>query len=44
MKQTSFSDLAYEHKKKTTRKERFLGEMEAILPWPKFNTRSPNFG
>ena len=33
MKQTSFSDLAYEHKKKTTRKERFLGEMEAILPW-----------
>ena len=33
MKQSSFSDLAYEHKKKTTRKERFLGEMEAILPW-----------
>ena len=33
MKQTSFSDLAYEHKKKTTRKERFLAEMEAILPW-----------
>ena len=33
MKQSSFSDLAYEHKKKTTRKERFLAEMEAILPW-----------
>ena len=33
MKQSSFSDLAYEHKKKTTRKERFLSEMEAILPW-----------
>lgn len=33
MKQTSFSDLAYENKKKTTRKERFLGEMDAILPW-----------
>ncbi len=33
MKQSSFSDLAYEHKKKTTRKERFLGEMDAILPW-----------
>ena len=32
MKQSSFSDLAYEHKKKTTRKERFLSEMEAILP------------
>ena len=33
MKQSSFSDLAYEHKKKTTRKERFLAGMEAILPW-----------
>jgi len=33
MKQSSFSDLFYEHKKRTTRKERFLGEMEAILPW-----------
>ena len=35
MKQSSFSDLAYEHKKKTTRKERFLAEMDAILPWDK---------
>ena len=35
MKQSSFSDLAYEHKKKTTRKERFLAEMDAILPWNK---------
>ena len=35
MKQSSFSDLAYEHKKKTTRKERFLKEMDAILPWDK---------
>ena len=33
MKQPSFSDLAYENKKRTTRKERFLGEMDAILPW-----------
>lgn len=33
MKQSSFSDLAYENKKKTTRKERFLGEMDVILPW-----------
>jgi IS5 family transposase len=33
MKQTSFSSLAYENKKKTTRKERFLGEMDTILPW-----------
>ena len=35
MKQSSFSDLAYEHKKTTTRKERFLKEMDAILPWDK---------
>ena len=35
MKQSSFSDLAYEHKKKTTRKERFLKEMDEILPWDK---------
>ena len=33
MKQSRFSDLAYEYKKKTTRKEQFLAEIEAILPW-----------
>jgi IS5 family transposase len=33
MKQASFSDLAYETKKKITRKERFLGEMDRLLPW-----------
>ena len=33
MKQNSFSDLSYTHKKKTTRKEQFLGEMERLLPW-----------
>ena len=33
MKQSGFSNLACEYKKKTTRKERFPGEMEAILPW-----------
>lgn len=33
MNQTSFSDLGYETKKKTTRKEKFLGEMNKILPW-----------
>ena len=32
MKQSSFSDMAYDRKKKT-RKERFLGEMDAVLPW-----------
>ena len=31
--QLSFSDAAYTSKKKTTRKERFLCEMDAVLPW-----------
>ena len=33
MKQMSFSDLAYRTKKKQTRRERFLKEMDAVLPW-----------
>ena len=33
MNQLSFSDEAYTYKKKTTRKERFLGEMDEVLPW-----------
>jgi len=33
MKQSSFSDLEYQAKKKTTRKEKFLSEMDRILPW-----------
>ena len=33
MDQLSFSDAAYRYKKKTTRKERFLCEMDAVLPW-----------
>ena len=33
MKQSSFSDMAYDQKKKKTRKERFLGEMDQVLPW-----------
>ncbi len=33
MHQMSFSDLAYTHKKKTTRKERFPAEMNDLLPW-----------
>ena len=35
MKQSGFSALTYEQKKKMTRKERFLAETEAILPWQK---------
>lgn len=29
----SFSDLAYRNKKKVTRKQRFLGRMDDVLPW-----------
>ena len=31
--QTSFSALEYANKKKTTRRDRFLNEMQAIIPW-----------
>jgi IS5 family transposase len=33
MKQTTFAALAFEHKKKQTRRERFLMEMDAVVPW-----------
>jgi IS5 family transposase len=32
--QASFSDLEYAAKKKVTRRDRLLGEIEAITPWP----------
>ena len=33
MKQTTFASLAFEKKKKPTRRERFLAEMETVVPW-----------
>jgi len=33
MKQASFSSLAYDNKKKSTRREVFLSEMDAVIPW-----------
>jgi IS5 family transposase len=33
MKQKSFASLAFEQKKKPTRRERFLGEMDMLIPW-----------
>jgi transposase, IS5 family len=33
MKQTTFAGLAYDAKKKRTRREQFLTEMEAVIPW-----------
>ena len=33
MTQKSFADLSWEQKDKKTRRERFLGEMELVVPW-----------
>jgi IS5 family transposase len=33
MKQKSFASAAWDHKGKITRRERFLGEMNAVIPW-----------
>ncbi len=36
MKQQSFSSLEQAHKKKRTRRDVFLSEMEAVVPWARF--------
>lgn len=33
MKQTTFAGMAYEAKKKVTRREQFLAEMDCVTPW-----------
>ena len=33
MKQTTFASLAWKAKGKTTRREQFLAEMNAVIPW-----------
>jgi IS5 family transposase len=33
MKQTTFASAAWTHKGKVTRRERFLAEMDAVIPW-----------
>lgn len=33
MKQTTFASAAWAHKGKITRRERFLAEMDAVIPW-----------
>ena len=33
-RQASFADLEYANKKRRTRRELFLAEMEAVIPWP----------
>ena len=42
--QTSFSDLEYAAKKKQTRRDRFLSEIEAVTPWPSLlNVVAPHY-
>ncbi len=36
MKQQSFASLTYAAKKRKTRKERFLEQMESCVPWSAF--------
>jgi IS5 family transposase len=38
IRQTSFAQTEYAAKKKTTRREKFLGEMERVVPWGKLTT------
>ncbi|MCE2970101.1 MAG: IS5/IS1182 family transposase, partial [Burkholderiales bacterium] len=33
MHQRSFAEMEFEGKKKVTRRERFLGAIEAVTPW-----------
>ncbi len=35
MKQTTFASAAWSHKGKVRRRERFLAEMDAVIPWPR---------
>jgi len=36
MDQLSFSDSEFTYKKRQTRKEKFLGRMEKLMPWKRF--------
>jgi hypothetical protein len=36
MKQSTFADLEYAAKKKRTRREKFLGEMDRVVPWARW--------
>lgn len=37
MKQSTFASAAWDRKGKVTRRERFLGEMDAVIPWKHLN-------
>src|SRR6476660_7739404 len=37
--QRTFGSMAWNHKGKVTRRERFLGEMDAVIPWNRLMAR-----
>jgi IS5 family transposase len=39
MDQVTFSDLEYDHKKRKTRREKFLERMDALIPWEKLERK-----
>lgn len=44
MKQKSFASLSYAHKKVTTKRERFLNEMDSVIPWERLlNLIEPHY-
>lgn len=43
MKQTTFASAAWNNKGKITRREKFLAEMDAVIPWQKLNKRIKPF-
>ena len=44
MKQISFAQAEHQHKKKVTRRERFLAQMEALVPWQRLiDALSPSY-
>lgn len=44
MKQTTFASLAFDRKKKLTKRERFLREMDQVVPWePLLNLVAPHY-
>ncbi|EWG98248.1 hypothetical protein Q427_31675 [Halomonas sp. BC04] len=44
MKQISFAQVEHQNKKKVTRRERFLAQMDAVVPWPRLiEALSPSY-
>lgn len=39
MEQKTFADLEYEHKKRKTRREKFLERMDTLIPWKRLEKR-----